>query len=235
MVRVRYYMWGSLGLVLILVGTAHAQKRQERSESKPPSGLFARIIELLPQDFADELNLDAQQRQKIQQLEEEFDQRRKQTLIRSAVQVAGILSSLQRQENREAAPILAVAHEVTGGLLDERRLRVEYEKRILALLNDEQRQRYAELKEGGPQERRGRRLGRQENHGTSAETGPVKLLSPEVQQQLHLSREQKQKLADLRREMERQLRDVLTDDQQKRFEQLRENDRTKKESTPEDK
>jgi Spy/CpxP family protein refolding chaperone len=221
-------------MLLALAGTAQAQKGQERNKERSRSGLFARIIELLPQDFADELNLDAQQRKKIQELEEEFDQRRTQALIKSAMQVAGIINGLQKEDNREAAPILAIAHEVTGGLLDERRLRVEYEKKMLALFNDEQREKYAELKERGPEERRERRLARQEDRGTSREAGPWQLLSPEVQRQLHLRPEQKQKLAELRREMERQLRDVLTEDQQKKFDELKASGRTKKGSARED-
>jgi hypothetical protein len=234
MIRIRCYTVASLAMVLALAGTAQAQKEQERNKLRPRSGLFARIIELLPQDFADELNLDAQQRQKIQGLQEEFDQRRTQALIRSAMQVAGLINGLQKEDNREAAPVLAIAHEVTGGLLDERRLRVEYEKRMLALFNDEQREKYAELKERGPEERRERRLARQEGRGTSVGTGPWQLLSPPVQRELHLNPEQKQKLADLRREMERQFRDVLTEDQQKRFDELEESGRTKKGSARQD-
>jgi Spy/CpxP family protein refolding chaperone len=225
------YMGMSLALVLALVGTTRAQKAiPQRDEEPTRPGLVTRIVELLPSAYADQLNLDAQQRQKINELEKEYTQKRKQALVLAVAQVVGIVEDLQRADHREDAPVLSIVHEVTGGLLAERRIRVEYERKLLALLNDEQKQHYAELEARGPEERRARRLARQETRGTRAEAGPWAIFSPEMQQKLHLTPEQKHQLSDLHREVEKQLHRVLTEEQQKRYEELHSKERAEKPS-----
>jgi hypothetical protein len=221
MVQQRYSLCLSLVLLLAWSEMAPAQKlHREQNQPSPRVGLITRIVHLLPSAWAEEMHLDAQQQQQIRKLEQEFDQKRQQILFKTAAHVVGIVQSLQKEEQREAAPVLAIVHDITGGLLDARRIRVAYDKKLLAVLNEEQKEQYLELKERGPEQRRERRLARQAVRGGTVETGPWLLFSTETQRQLHLTPEQKQKLTALRQEMEQKLQDVLTQEQQKRFEEL---------------
>jgi len=177
------------------------------------------VLYLMPPAFQDELQLSDVQRKKIQELQEELRQQRRLILVKVFTKVRAILASLEEEGKEEPAPVLAIAHEITGGLLEMRRGRVALEKKMLAVLDAKQREKYAELKERPRQ--RGRR-------GSAA--APSSIFSPKVQRRLHLSAEQRRKVADLQHEGEAKARGLLTEEQQRQYEDLTGERRTRKKS-----
>jgi len=220
--------YGPLGLSLLLLlalsGAAQAAEPKARHEQRRRDGFLVRVVYLMPPAFEDELRLSDAQRKKIHELQEELRQQRRQVLLKVVMRVRAILASLEEEGKEEPTPVLAIAHEITGGLLEMRRNRVGLEKKMLAVLDAGQREEYAELKARPPQ--RGRR--------GSAAAAPSSIFSPDVQRRLHLSAEQRRKLADLQHERETKARGLLTEEQQRQYDDLTGGRRTRKKSQPRD-
>jgi hypothetical protein len=126
----------------LLAGDAKEAAKKSRRES----GLLVRLMHLMPPAFAQELNLSAQQQKDVSALDAEFRAKRRDILIQSVIKIWTIIESLSAEdEKREPAPVLAIAHEVTGGLLNMRRTRAAYEQKMLALFSDEQREQFTSL------------------------------------------------------------------------------------------
>jgi Spy/CpxP family protein refolding chaperone len=199
----------SLGLSLFVVSVSPALGQEARRSRTRGDGMIARLIHLMPPAFADELNLDAEQKQKIGGLETEFRKKRQEILVQTGIQVYSIIEKLGEEEDAEPAPVLAIAHQITGGLLESRRLRAGFEKKMLALLNAQQREEFIDLKERPV-------LGRE-----ARSRGEIwQPLSPRVERSLDLTEEQRKQLAELRKQWEGQFRNLLTDQQRNRLERM---------------
>jgi Spy/CpxP family protein refolding chaperone len=189
------------------------ERRAERSRG---DGFFARMAHLMPPAFAHELNLDPEQEKQISALETEFRKKRQEILIQTGFQVFAIIDNLgEEEEQREPAPVLAIAHEITGGLLESRRLRAGFEKKMLALLNPEQREQFIDLKEQPLFGRQAREDDRERRGG-----GELHPLSPRVQRSLDLTDEQRKQLVEMRQQWDTQFRNLLTQEQRERWERL---------------
>jgi Spy/CpxP family protein refolding chaperone len=200
----------SLGLSLVVVSVSPALSQEARRSRTRGDGMIARLLHLMPPAFAEELNLDAEQQQKINGLETEFRKKRQEILVQTGVQVYSIIDKLGEEEDkREPAPVLAIAHEITGGLLQCRRLRAGYEQKMLALLNAQQREDFIDLKE--------QPIARRELRSRGEFWQP---LSPRVERGLQLTEEQRRQLTDLRKQWESQFRNMLTEDQRERWERM---------------
>lgn len=187
---------------------------RDREDGRERPGLFPRLLHLLPPGYAQELNLSEEQRKQVEKLESSFNAKRQAILMRSVLTLSGILQSLEgKEDQREPAPVLAIAHEVTGALLYMRRERAASEKKLLAILEPEQKQRYHALKERGPRDRDDRLGGRRDEGVRRAG-----FLSTETQQKLNLTPEQRKKLQELRKEFEGRARGILTTEQQQQLE-----------------
>lgn len=184
-------------------GTPRGDKKDKGGD-----GLIARVFHLMPPGFAAELNLTADQKKQIQALEGEFKTKKMESLMKTVGKVMVIIDSLEADDElREPAPVLALTHEITGALLESRRMRLAYEQKVVALLNADQKATFAELKER-PRDRRA-------VAGGKGKTTIHFYYTPEGQDRLQLTNEQKQKFADLQKQMEQSFRNLLTEDQRR--------------------
>jgi hypothetical protein len=113
---------------------------------------------LVPPALADELKLDAEQRKKVDELEQQFQQQRKAALMMSLLKVKTIMDKIER--NEEPAPALAITTAVTTSLLDLKRAQAAFEKKVMTVLTDEQQRQYAAWKKLRPKDKRDPRPGR---------------------------------------------------------------------------
>lgn len=208
-----------LGFALLLspaiaFAQAEGTPRGEKKEKKEPKdkggdGLIARVFHLVPPGFAAELNLTADQKKQIQALEGEFKTKKMEALMKTVGKVMVIIDSLEADDElREPAPVLALTHEITGALLESRRMRLGYEQKVVALLNADQKATFAELKERP----RDRRFAGKDKPG---KTTIHFYYTPEGQDRLQLTNEQKQKFAEMQKQLEQSFRSLLTEDQRR--------------------
>jgi hypothetical protein len=214
----RYAFLASLTLTLALAGAAPAQETPDDFDAptaRPRDGLLPRVLHLMPPAFVEPLQLTAEQRDTIQKLDAQFNARRKATLVKAVLSIVGIIESLNAKDgDAEPAPALAIAHEVTGALLDMRRTRVALERKMQAALDPQQREMFLTLKEQGP-----RHHARATAHDRGVQRAAF-FAPAEVQRKLRLTPEQQKKLTQLQREYETRVRGILTTEQQQQFEEL---------------
>lgn len=135
-----------LALSLVLIFPA-ATPAQETARTRKPHGLGATIRYLVPPEIMEDLKLTSEQARQVRQLEREFTQQRRETMLHAVLKIVFIVdNSGTEDEGAEPAPVLAVAHEVTGTLLQLQRARVGFEKKVFALLDKEQKETYRKLK-----------------------------------------------------------------------------------------
>ena len=200
--------------LLMSAGLVQAQEKSERG--RPRDGMFARMTHLLPPGSDIELNLTAEQHKHVQTMEAQFKDKRRAALIKAALNITNIVKSLEAEDDkREPAPVLAIAHEVTGALLEMRRTRVVYERKVLALLDAGQQERFHTLKEARPGDRR---EPRERRPSDAPKAGG--LHGPDLKERLNLTPVQQKQLADLHRDFEGRLRGILTPEQQQRLDCL---------------
>src|SRR4051812_45245222 len=103
----RYLTWVGVALLLAPSGAARAQGEDEApARARPRAGLIARILHLIPPAFTEELNLNPEQRKKLHELQQEFRQKRRAILVKTALKVAAIVDSLEEgREGGETAPV----------------------------------------------------------------------------------------------------------------------------------
>jgi hypothetical protein len=169
---------------------------------------------LIPAHLATELQLSEEQREKIARLEAEFKQRRQGALMMTGLKMKGLFDKLDQADAREAMPVLTIASEVTGALQKMRQTRLEYEKKVLAVLSEDQRVRYLAWRQRSPREKRLERKGKLLDRGELR--GPL----PDLDRELQLTPEQHKQLAEMEREWEARFRKLLTEEQRRRYDEL---------------
>lgn len=197
-----------LGFGLVIapaIGPAQEKGKGEKSKGEKGDSLLGRVIYLVPPTMAKELNLSEEQRREILKLEGSFRSKRTESMVGSVSRVMSIIDSLDDEDdNKEPTPVLALCHEITGGLLEARRLRLAYEKKANALLNPEQQRRFAQLRD-----RNGQLFPRSDGKTT------FHFYPPHDADRLQLNDQQKQRLQELHREMEAKFRELLNEQQRK--------------------
>jgi hypothetical protein len=169
---------------------------------------------LLPANVEAELKLDDAQREKVRQIEAGFKQRRQGSVMMTGLKMKALFDRLDDGgDARAAMPVLSIANEVTGVLLKMRQTRLEYEKKLMAVLNDEQRAQYAAWLASSPREKRAERKAKRKE---GFEARPL----PDLDQELQLTPEQHRKLAEMEREWEHRFRKLLTEEQRRRYDEL---------------
>ena len=182
----------------------------DRRQDRRGDGLIARMVHLMPPAFAEHLDLDAQQQKTISGLETEFRKKRQEILIQTGFKVFNIIDNLgEAEEEREPAPVLAIAHEVTGGLLQSRRLRFSFEKKVFAVLSPEQKEEFIDLKEQPVLRREAR-----------GEDDFLKPLSRRLERSLDLTDEQRKQFAQMHEQWQTQFRNLLTQEQRQRWDRM---------------
>jgi Spy/CpxP family protein refolding chaperone len=206
----------ALCLSVAFVLAPWSQARADDDKGKPtkqrrPHELIARVLHLMPPDYAFELDLTAEQHKSLAALEGEFRKKRQEILMQSVMKVWSMVDGLDDEgDKREPAPVLAIAHEVTGGLLNLRRSRASFEHKLLAMLNPEQREHFAALKEHGLRDR----------HGDRHAAVFFQALPRDTERRLNLTPEQQRKLTEMRQEWRKQFETVLTPEQRQQLERL---------------
>jgi len=162
----------------------------QRAQSGRPGVDLPRIL--------GQLDLKAEQREKIEKLMKEFGEKREtaEKKLREGIEQA------RQNQDREKFRELTQAHEKEMAKANE-----ELQGKVKEVLNDEQKQRFAEL-----QRQRG---------GAPVAAGIGQLVPSPVQERLGLTPEQKERLEKLQKESEAKVRDILNEEQNKRFEELK--------------
>jgi hypothetical protein len=199
---------GGLVLTLALVALVRAGP-----PAAPRQGGKASGGQLLPESLAAELKLNDEQRDKISKLEADFKQRRQGALFMTGLKMKGLFDRLDQDDARAAMPVLTIANEVTGALVKMRQTRLEFEKRVMDVLDEQQRAAYAAWLRRSPREKRA------ERKALRAEMRPL----PDLDKELQLTPEQHRKLAEMEREWEQRFRKLLTEEQRRRYDELMRN------------
>ncbi|MGE3803972.1 MAG: hypothetical protein AB7K24_04775 [Gemmataceae bacterium] len=160
------------------------------------------LLPLVPQETLEKLQVTDEQARQIQQLDRRFKQDCFQALLFSGLRVMAIAERAKKEDDTgEPAPTLAIAHEITGTLLNLQRSRADYRRKAIALLSEEQQTRYQKVKNGQPL------------HADSP------ILAESIEKKLDLDADQVRQLEALRRETEKKLRAILKPEQQKQLDQ----------------
>lgn len=195
------------GLALVAVlfagGQAEGQVRRQNQQIQIIPGRGA-DGPLVSKEAQEKLNLTAEQKEKIEKIEKEFADKNKdsQEKIREAAQKAR-----QDQDRTALQKVMETVQKQRG----------EFEDKVKAVLNDEQKKKFEEAKATGRrpgviQPGQVRPIGR---------AGDQSLQSRDVQEKLNLTAEQKTKLEQLQKELEAKSLQVLTEQQKKQFEELK--------------
>lgn len=202
-------------LALVSLGSAGPQ-----AGDAPKDGAKAAPVTrgglLLPANLEAELKLDDAQRAKVRQIEAEFKQRRQGAVMMTGLKMKALFDRLDDDNARAATPVLTIANEVTGVLLKMRQTRLDCEKKLMAVLNDEQRAKYAAWLDRSPREKRAERKAKRNERGAAR---PL----PDLDAELQLTPEQLRKLAEMDREWEHRFRKLLTEEQRRRYDELMRN------------
>ena len=200
-------------LALVSLGSAGPQTGEDPRPGAKAGAPLTKGGILLPPAIEAELKLDDTQREKVRQLEAAFKQRRQGGVMMTGLKMKALFDRLDDGNAREAMPVLTIANEVTGVLLKMRQTRLEYEKKLMAVLNDEQRAKYVAWLERSPREKRAERKAKRNER---IEARPL----PDLDRELQLTPEQLRKLTEMDREWEQRFRKLLTEEQRRRYDEL---------------
>jgi hypothetical protein len=136
--------WLSMALVASVEDQGVAPKQDLKGD--PPAAL-------VPAPLAEALKLDAEQRKKVDDLEQMFQKERKAAMALTMLKVKVILDRIENDE--EPAPALAIASAVTSAMLDLKRSRAGYEKKVMEVLSEDQKRQFAAWKKLRPKDKKG--------------------------------------------------------------------------------
>jgi Spy/CpxP family protein refolding chaperone len=190
----------------VTIGPADAQQQKQKQK-----GQFGGLGggPLLTAEAVEKLKLSADQKEKYAKIEDDYKDKAKAggEKIREAFQ------SKDKDKIKDA---------LTGLKTDREKLRGDYLAKVEALLNDDQKKTFADVKNdrGGL----GGLLPGGGIPGLGGKTGPQvggQFIPSDAQEKLKLSDEQKKKIESLQKELESKIMGVLTDEQKKQFEELK--------------
>jgi len=179
-----------LGVALMLLGSQAGGQGARR-----PADGAGRLV---PDAVETKLGLTGEQAEKVRALEKEFAEKSQDfaAKARDAGQKA-------RQDKDRAAYKKVAEYQEEG-----RKLRADYESKVLGLFTDEQKKSFEQGRAAGAA-------------GARPAAGRIQLASPGVQERLGLSAGQKEKLGRLEKEFEEKSLQVLTEEQRQRLEGLK--------------
>jgi Spy/CpxP family protein refolding chaperone len=139
-----------LGVGLLLVVTVPARGADDKEPSKAPAPqrtpLLQRLGQLLPPEVADKLHLTDEQKKQVAKLQDEFSEKRAALLGEVPEEAGKALDEIKKaRDNGEKPKLGQAAMPVVGKLLQVRQLRDDYDKKVRALLTDEQKKTLDEL------------------------------------------------------------------------------------------
>jgi hypothetical protein len=174
--------------------TAQTQRQRQKADAQlrrpgPGSG-----GELVPAKALEKLNLSPEQKEKFDKIAHEFQQKQKD--IQAKLEEAR--KNGDRAKYREATQA-------------EQQLRSDHLARLAGVLTDAQKKTLQETRGDKPR-------GRPNVDGARGGAIPGPLLPPQLQERLKLTEDQKKKLADLQKDVESKIQNLLTEEQRKLLE-----------------
>jgi Spy/CpxP family protein refolding chaperone len=170
----------------------------------------------------------------VAKLQKEFQEQHKDALGKLAADFSKVRDAMRKaREDNDRDAIRQAMQDMRAQFQSFQKLRDEFDTKLSAVLTDEQKKQYDELKRERSQ--RGRFPGRRPNarpdlRQTEGRPGGGGLLPREIQQDL--SAEQKDKLAKIQKEAEDKALSLLTDAQKKRYEELKKGRRPRDRGRP---
>lgn len=163
---------------------------------------------LVAEEVKEKLNLTADQKEKIAKIEKEFAEKTKDATskLQEAMQKA-----IQDKDR-------AALQKIREQMQDVQKVRGDFEAKVTAVLNAEQKQKFEEAqKTRRPIQVRPLPVQPFQRPGA----GQNDLNSPQVQEKLNLTAEQKEKLEKIKKEFENKALEVLNAEQKQKFEELK--------------
>lgn len=190
-------------------GADEAPKRAQKGKG---FGRFGGNQALFAPGAVDKLKLSTEQKDKVEKLVKEFEEKAKDATAkaREAMQKA------IQDQNRDA-----IKTAVTEMREKAEKVRDDYLGKVGAVLTDEQKKTLEEIKKERPQAPQFQPFNRPGQGGQGGARGTGAVLPAELQEQLKLSTEQKEKIAKLQKEIEGKINEVLNEEQKKKLEELK--------------
>jgi Spy/CpxP family protein refolding chaperone len=207
MKQLRCMVFG-MGLVLVFGSVLAAADGDSKGEKKGKG--FGRIGEtraLVAPEVLDKLKLTDEQKDKVAKLDKEFQEKDKETFGKAR----DALRKAAQDKDREA--LKKIFEDMRDSREKATKLREDYQGKVAALLTTEQKKTFDEAK-GASRPSFGQGLARRPE-APAANTGTTGILAK--LDRLNLSDDQKAKVAQLQKELEAKVKDVLTDDQKKKL------------------
>jgi Spy/CpxP family protein refolding chaperone len=205
-----------LAVALVFCGTTWADDKDKEKPKRPQPGAgFGRMqMSLVPDALQEKLKLTDEQKKKVEKLQQEFDDKNKDTFekVRDAMRKA------MQDRDREAFGKIRELMEPV------RKSRGEFQDKVAALLTEEQKKTFEEGRKearDGPPRIPGFPGG--PGRGQPTQEVPGKLFPSRVQERLNLTDEQKEKLAKMQKDFEAKAMELLTDEQKKKLEEIKKN------------
>lgn len=195
-----------LGLTLFAGPFLSVEAQDEKKKGKF-LGKIGEARPLLPSEGAEKLKLSDEQKDKVVTLQKEFDEKLKEATGKVRDDLKKAIADKDKDAIKTAFGQMREARE------KEDKLRTDYESKLAALLTDEQKTKFEDVKKDQPKEGSFGRGG--------ARRGPGQVLPSEIQQELKLTDEQKEKVAKLQKELEAKIMEVLTEEQKKKLDELK--------------
>lgn len=183
-----------LGLAFLFAGVAGAEEKGKRPAVRRVQVKNRTLTQLLPYGVLNRLDLSKEQKAKLEELSKEYNE--KLETIRKPYLEA--VENARKQGGRVDRKVTQKYFQNVSGL------RKEYQAKARKLLTKEQQKKIARPFPIRPV------LGIRGN-----------LFNPYVQRRLELTKEQQEKLAKIQKEMEEKAKAILTDEQKKKYEQMK--------------
>jgi Spy/CpxP family protein refolding chaperone len=230
-------LWfGVLVTALLVVSTAAAQREQRRDQPRRGdqpgqrfSGGMPVIGRILSDDVLEKLKLTDEQKKKVEQIQNELQDKFQEATAKLREDIQKAFQNMDREARRQATEQMREVMEKA------QKIREEFMAKVTAILNEEQKKKFEELKRDLPSFGSGafRGFGQPPPFGRPGpgqppfgrfgppELAKKDLTSTEVQQRLGLSTKQKEKLARLQKKFEEKSLAVLTEEQKKKYEEIK--------------
>jgi Spy/CpxP family protein refolding chaperone len=200
--------WTRTGLMVVAVALGMAllydAQAQDEKPKRPFGGGFGAKMDapLVDKELSEKLKLTEEQQKKLEKLDKDFAEKTKDSLAKFKEAMSkGFKDKDAMADMREQGQAI-------------RKTRGEFETKVKELLKEDQKKTFEEAiaarpgPGGGPNGRFG---------GGRVQT----VYSPDVQEKLKLTSEQKEKLDKLKKDFDAKTTEVLTDEQKKKFEDIK--------------
>lgn len=202
------------GLCIVLgpMAADGADEAPKKAQKGKGFGGFGGNRALLAPAALDKLKLSTEQKDKVEKIAKEFEEKAKDATASAREAMQKALQDKNGDAIKTAATELREKAE---------KVRDDYLGKVGAVLTDEQKKTLDEIKKERPQFQPFNRPGQGGQGGQGGARGTGAVLPAELQEQLKLSTEQKEKIAKLQKEIEGKINEVLNEEQKKKLDELK--------------